>query len=65
MAGLAYQRALLKLSGEALAGGAGSGIDFSVVDRLADEIRDYAAIEVGRADVGGGQGGVRCLLHFG
>ena len=35
MAPLAYPRALLKLSGEALAGEAGSGIDFLVVDRLA------------------------------
>ncbi|HZD04470.1 MAG TPA: UMP kinase [Longimicrobiales bacterium] len=35
---LAYGRVLLKLSGEALAGGQGFGIEPSVVDRLTDEI---------------------------
>ena len=35
---LAYRRALLKLSGEALAGERGFGIDFPVIDRLTDEI---------------------------
>ena len=39
---LAYRRALLKLSGEALAGEQGFGIDFSVVDRLTDEIIDVS-----------------------
>lgn len=39
MTKLAYQRALLKLSGEALAGEAGFGLDFSVVDSLASEIQ--------------------------
>lgn len=38
MAQLAYRRALLKLSGEALAGERGFGIDFGVVDRLANEV---------------------------
>lgn len=38
MAQLAYGRALLKLSGEALAGERGFGIDFGVVDRLANEV---------------------------
>ncbi|CAN5262208.1 UMP kinase [soil metagenome] len=33
-----YQRILLKLSGEALAGEQGFGIDFPTVDRLTDEI---------------------------
>ena len=36
---LTYRRALLKLSGEALAGERGFGLDFTVADRLADEIR--------------------------
>ncbi len=38
MAKLAYQRALLKLSGEALAGERDFGIDFQAIDRLTDEI---------------------------
>ena len=36
---LRYQRVLLKLSGEALAGGRGAGFDFDVLDRLANEIK--------------------------
>ena len=36
---LAYRRALLKLSGEALAGERGFGLDLGVIDRLADEIK--------------------------
>jgi uridylate kinase len=36
---LKYQRVLLKLSGEALAGGQGFGIEPSVVDRLTDEVK--------------------------
>ena len=39
MADLLYRRVLLKLSGEALAGGTGFGIDFSVIDRLTEEIK--------------------------
>jgi uridylate kinase len=39
MAELAYRRAVLKLSGEALAGERDFGIDFAVVKRLTDEIR--------------------------
>ena len=35
-----YKRVLLKLSGEALAGDLGYGIDPKVVDSLADEIAD-------------------------
>jgi uridylate kinase len=37
---LAYRRALLKLSGEALAGERGVGLDYSVIERLSHEIRD-------------------------
>jgi len=42
---LAYPRALLKFSGEAFAGagGAGAGIDFGVIDRLAEELKPVAA----------------------
>jgi uridylate kinase len=46
---LRYQRILLKLSGEALAGEQGFGIDFPTVDRLADEI---AAIRETGVDLG-------------
>ncbi len=35
----AYQRALLKLSGEALAGEKGFGLDYRVVEQLADELK--------------------------
>jgi uridylate kinase len=41
---LRYPRCLLKLSGEALAGEQGQGFDFDVVDRLAREIKDVAAL---------------------
>lgn len=52
---LAYGRALLKLSGEALAGERGIGFDYQVVERLADEIRDVHArgVQLGLV-VGGG-----------
>ncbi len=46
---LAYRRALLKLSGEALAGDKGVGLDFAVVERLTDEVK--AVRELG-ADLG-------------
>jgi len=36
---LKYRRALLKLSGEALAGDRGFGLDFNVVERMTDEIK--------------------------
>ncbi|HEV3196905.1 MAG TPA: UMP kinase [Bryobacteraceae bacterium] len=51
----AYQRILLKLSGEALAGGAAFGIDAERVKGLAREIADVAAagVQVGVV-VGGG-----------
>lgn len=52
---LVYPRALLKISGEALAGTLTSGIDFGVVDRLADELKQVAAtgVQLGLV-VGGG-----------
>ena len=39
MPDLAYRRVLLKLSGEALAGDQGFGIDFKVIEQLTEEIR--------------------------
>jgi uridylate kinase len=54
VAKLAYQRALLKLSGEALAGGREFGIEFGVVDRLTDEIRDVRKLGVDLGLVIGG-----------
>ena len=52
---LAYRRALLKVSGEAFAGGAGAGIDFGVIDRVSDELKSVAAtgVQLGLV-VGGG-----------
>ena len=35
---VAYTRALLKISGEALGGDKGSGLDFHVVEAFAEEI---------------------------
>jgi len=43
---LAYKRALLKLSGEAFAGGRASGIDFGVIERLSDELKSVTATGV-------------------
>jgi uridylate kinase len=50
-----YQRILLKLSGEALMGGQGSGIDPQTIQRLAPEIKELCAVgvQVGLV-VGGG-----------
>jgi uridylate kinase len=52
---LAYRRALLKLSGEGLAGEAGVGLDYAVVERLAEELQAVHArgVELGLV-VGGG-----------
>ncbi len=46
---LKYRRALLKLSGEALAGERGFGLDLAVVGRLADEVKTVRAAQ---ADIG-------------
>ncbi|MGE5143832.1 MAG: UMP kinase [Acidobacteriota bacterium] len=56
---LVYPRALLKISGEALAGTLASGIDFAVVDRLADELKQVAATGVQLGLVVGGGNVVR------
>ena len=39
-----YKRVLVKLSGEALAGEAGFGIDFTAIDSLTEEIREVHAM---------------------
>ena len=51
---LAYSRALLKLSGEALAGGKGTGLDYQVVEALADQIKEVHALGVHLSLVVGG-----------
>ncbi|HWC07228.1 MAG TPA: UMP kinase [Gemmatimonadota bacterium] len=57
--GLRYGRILLKLSGEALAGERGFGIDPPTVDRLTDEIADIHSSGVELALVVGGGNIVR------
>jgi uridylate kinase len=52
--GLRYRRFLLKLSGEALMGAAGYGLDVPVVQRLSGEIRDAVAAGAEIAVVVGG-----------
>jgi len=51
---LAYRRVLLKLSGEALAGKAGYGIDDALLTRFAGEIQEVHALGVELAVVIGG-----------
>ncbi len=55
MSELRYQRILLKLSGEALAGEKGFGFDFDTINRLADEVIAVLklGVEVGLV-IGGG-----------
>src|SRR5438046_10134607 len=50
----AYRRIVLKLSGEALAGRQGYGIDPPVLERMAAEIRDVTTLGVQVAIVIGG-----------
>jgi uridylate kinase len=57
--GLAYSRALLKLSGEALGGEKGRGLDFGVVESLAEEIKAVVALGVRLSLVVGGGNIVR------
>ena len=51
----AYKRVLLKISGEALAGEKHSGLDFEVIGRVCDAIRECVdmGVQVGLV-VGGG-----------
>jgi len=51
---LAYTRALLKLSGEALAGDRQSGLDFHMVEAFAEEVKSVHALGVHLALVVGG-----------
>jgi uridylate kinase len=51
---LAYTRALLKLSGEALAGDKGSGLDFHAVEAFAEEVKAVHALGVHLSLVVGG-----------
>ncbi len=51
---LAYARALLKVSGEALAGEKGVGVDYRVVEVLADQIKSVHAMGVQLSLVVGG-----------
>ena len=51
---LAYTRALLKLSGEALAGEKGSGLDFHAVQAFAEEVKAVHALGVHLSLVVGG-----------
>ncbi len=56
---LAYDRILLKLSGEALAGERGFGIDWQIVDRLAEDLKVVHGLGVGTGIVIGGGNIVR------
>ena len=51
---LAYRRALLKVSGEALAGEKGQGLDYGVVEALAEEIKSVHTLGVDLGLVVGG-----------
>src|SRR6185312_6558732 len=55
MSKLVHKRSLLKLSGEAFAGGRASGIDFGVIERLSDELKAVVAtgVQLGLV-IGGG-----------
>ena len=52
----AYRRIVLKLSGEALAGSQGYGLDPSVLARIGAEVRDVTELGVQLAIVIGGDG---------
>lgn len=56
---LAYSRALLKISGEALGGDKGFGLDYQVVEAFAEEIKAVHALGVHLALVVGGGNIVR------
>jgi len=55
----AYSRVLLKISGEALAGGKGLGFDFATLNRIAGEIKEVKALGAGVGLVIGGGNIVR------
>lgn len=51
---MAYKRILLKLSGEALAGDTGFGVDGIVINKIADEISELHSLGIEVAIVVGG-----------
>ncbi|ADD02465.1 uridylate kinase [Thermoanaerobacter mathranii subsp. mathranii str. A3] len=55
MSSVVYKRVVLKISGEALAGEKGFGIDFNTVNKIADEIKEVKemGVQIGLV-VGGG-----------
>ena len=59
MSDLAYKRVVLKISGEALAGDQGFGLDYDVVSRFAEEVKNVHALGVGLGLVIGGGNIVR------
>ena len=61
----AYRRALLKLSGEALAGSKGGGLDYEVIGTLAAEIQQVHAMGVSLGVVVGGGNIVRGVAASG
>ena len=54
MADPKYRRVVLKLSGEALSGGVGHGIDEETVDRIAEEVKEISKLGVETSIVVGG-----------
>lgn len=56
---VAYRRALLKLSGEALAGEKDGGLDYAVVEALAEEVKQVSTMGVSLGLVVGGGNIVR------
>jgi uridylate kinase len=59
LASTAYSRVLLKISGEALAGGKGTGFDMNTLARIAGEIKEVVAMGAGIGLVIGGGNIVR------
>ncbi|MBR4210782.1 MAG: UMP kinase, partial [Oscillibacter sp.] len=49
-----YRRVLLKLSGEALAGDKGTGLDFPMISRVCDTLKECVAMGVQMGLVVGG-----------
>ena len=62
MAEPAYSRVLLKISGEALAGGKGLGFDFDTLNRIAGEIKQVVDLGTGVGLVIGGGNIIRGAL---
>ena len=54
LSGVKYKRVLLKLSGEALAGKKGSGIDADTIGKICDKVKEIVEMGVQVAIVVGG-----------